>query len=254
MNKAICIDCYKKQIAKSSRRCRVCYIKHCQKTNKKIDCYCKICKNYIGKFFPSVIKLTCSDKCYKKLVSINSKGPKGGNYKDGRTLKKYYCKNCNKQIHFYTKIYGTGLCKRCKSIRLKGKKRPPFTALHIQHIRENRPNQKGRYNNNFGKGCHSKVNHYKGGYYKEIWMRSSWEIKYAKHLDKNNIKWKYECRTFDLGETTYTPDFYLPGKDKYIEVKGYWRPKAIKKFKLFKKLYSKIKIKIIGEKEIKGLL
>jgi hypothetical protein len=46
----------------------------------------------------------------------------------------------------------------------------------------------------------------------------------------------------------------LPGKDKYIEVKGYWRPKAIKKFKLFKKLYSKIKIKIIGEKEIKGLL
>jgi predicted nuclease of restriction endonuclease-like RecB superfamily len=86
------------------------------------------------------------------------------------------------------------------------------------------------------KGC----KHYKG-----YLMKSSWEIKYAKYLDKNNIKWEYENKTFDLGNTTYTPDFYLPETDIYIEIKGWFRKDAKRKMKLFYKLYPKINLRLI---------
>ncbi|KKL59181.1 hypothetical protein LCGC14_2217940 [marine sediment metagenome] len=87
-------------------------------------------------------------------------------------------------------------------------------------------------------------------------MRSSYEIAYAKWLDKQNIKWKYESKTFDLGNTTYTPDFYLPKTNKYIEIKGYWREDAKKKFKKFKTIYSETKIQVLNYQKIikKGIL
>jgi len=84
-------------------------------------------------------------------------------------------------------------------------------------------------------------------------MKSSWEIVYAKWLDKQNIKWLYESKTFDLGNTTYTPDFYLPETEEYIEIKGYWRDDAKKKFNLFKKKFKDIKILIYNELKLKKL-
>lgn len=82
--------------------------------------------------------------------------------------------------------------------------------------------------------------------YNGIKMRSSWEVKYAQYLDSKNIKWEYEKKTFDLGNTTYTPDFYLPETNEYIEIKGWWRPKSKEKFETFKNRYPEIRIKVIG--------
>jgi len=106
--------------------------------------------------------------------------------------------------------------------------------------------KEGWENRNFAKLLHSKKIKYKG-----IWMRSSWEIKYAKYLDKNNIKWLYESKTFDLGNTTYTPDFYLPEFNLYIEVKGWWRDDAKKKFEEFKQRYCGERIKVLDKQELK---
>ena len=72
--------------------------------------------------------------------------------------------------------------------------------------------------------CANKLKHGKRFKYKNIWMRSTWEISFAKWCDKNKILWEYEKKSFNLGKNcTYTPDFYLFNYDKYIEVKGYWR-------------------------------
>ena len=84
-------------------------------------------------------------------------------------------------------------------------------------------------------------------------MRSSWEILYAKYLDKNKIKWEYESKQFDLGKLTYRPDFYLPKTDTYIEIKGYWRAGARKRVKLFYKLYPLIKLEIKTQIELEKL-
>jgi len=66
-----------------------------------------------------------------------------------------------------------------------------------------------------------------------IHFRSSWELEFAKYLDSINELWFYEFRTFDLGNTTYTPDFYLPRKKLFIEIKGWWRDDSEEKFKRF---------------------
>lgn len=80
-----------------------------------------------------------------------------------------------------------------------------------------------------------------------------WAGAFAKWCDNNKIKWQYEPKTFDLGNTTYTPDFYLPESDTYIEVKGFWRDDAREKFILFKQLYSRVNLVLLTKKELKIL-
>ncbi len=88
----------------------------------------------------------------------------------------------------------------------------------------------------------------KGGYHNGIWMRSSWELAFAKFLDELKIEWRYEPIRFKLKfGKTYRPDFYLIKKNLYIEIKGHWYEIALEKFKQFKKEYPRIKILVIEE-------
>ncbi|KKM13381.1 hypothetical protein LCGC14_1716780 [marine sediment metagenome] len=86
------------------------------------------------------------------------------------------------------------------------------------------------------------------------YFRSNWEANYARILNYLKIKWEYEPQVFvvvvNKRELTYRPDFYLPEKDKWIEVKGYWIGKAKQKFIAFSKKYN---INLIDSKEYKML-
>ena len=55
--------------------------------------------------------------------------------------------------------------------------------------------------------------------YNGIKMKSKLEARCAKILDLQNIIWEYEQKRFDLGVTTYTPDFYLPEFNYWLETK-----------------------------------
>jgi len=114
-------------------------------------------------------------------------------------------------------------------------------------------NNKGKNNPNFGKLFKNSGWRGKGEYYKGIWLRSSYEVKYAKYLDKNNIKWQYEPKTFDLGNTTYTPDFHLLEKNTYIEIKGWFTDKAKNKIEIFKALYPNVDLIIFNKEKLKSL-
>lgn len=59
----------------------------------------------------------------------------------------------------------------------------------------------------------------KTAFYKDVRMRSSWEVNFAKWCDENNVKWKYEDKTFLINNHRYTPDFYLPNIRSYVEIK-----------------------------------
>lgn len=61
------------------------------------------------------------------------------------------------------------------------------------------------------------------------YFRSNWEANLARMFNFNRIKWLFEPQRFDLGECTYLPDFYLPAKDLWIEVKGWIKDKDKKK-------------------------
>lgn len=73
-----------------------------------------------------------------------------------------------------------------------------------------------------------------------IKLRSSWEVEVAEYLDAQRIAWEYEPRRFDLGDTTYVPDFYLPDDDCYWEVKGWFNERARRKAAAFRECYPEI--------------
>lgn len=57
------------------------------------------------------------------------------------------------------------------------------------------------------------------------YFRSSWEVKVAQWLTRQEIKYEYETKKciFELDDGSYyLADFYLPEKRIYIEVKGWW--------------------------------
>jgi len=177
-------------------------------------------------------------KKHRKILSKLAKkriGIKAHNYKHGLNCIKHYCK-CGKEITAYAKI-----CLKCHNIaqlgksQNKGKNNPMFGV-------------KGRNAPAFGKSMRPKIINYKG-----CKFYSSWEVKFAQFLSLSNIRWQYEPKTFDLGNTTYTPDFYIPEWNLYIEIKGYLTLEAKKKINSFKKIYSDINFKIFFKKELEEL-
>lgn len=74
-------------------------------------------------------------------------------------------------------------------------------------------------------------------------FRSATEANYARFLNMFNVKWEYEPKEFEFyaiarGTRFYIPDFYLPDKDAWIEVKGWMDSKSVIKLKRFKKYYN----------------
>ena len=90
------------------------------------------------------------------------------------------------------------------------------------------------------------------------------EIEFAKILDMYQIEWKYEPKTFPIewdaeGNVTlaFSPDFYLPQFDTYIELttmnQKYVTTKN-KKAKKLRELYPGTNIKIVYKKDFQSLI
>jgi hypothetical protein len=196
---------------------------------------CKKCNRILSNRYA----ILCQ-KCYSKTIT----GKNNPFYKHGlphcidcgKLLKDYSSKRCYK----HAKIYQYKNNPKTKEHLFKKKTYYMRKKIQLTCLRKNI--NKGRNNPMFGKpsphGKRIKYGHTK--------FRSTWEYKYAKYLRKNHIHWRYEFKTFDLGNYTYTPDFYLIDENRYIEIKGWWRDKAKYKFELFKQKYSNIKINIIN--------
>lgn len=83
-------------------------------------------------------------------------------------------------------------------------------------------------------------------------FHSSWEVSLAQFLDSKNEVWERSDIRFPYlwneGTHYYTPDFYIPRLDAYIEVKGYERERDRIKWKAFDK-----KLLIVKGRELKDL-
>lgn len=83
-------------------------------------------------------------------------------------------------------------------------------------------------------------------------LHGTWEVLYAKFLDENGINWK-RCNerfpyTFNDKVRYYTPDFYLPLTDEYVEIKGHETEKDRIKWSQFPE-----KLIVLKEKDLKSL-
>ena len=89
------------------------------------------------------------------------------------------------------------------------------------------------------------------------------ELEYAKVLDWHGIPWQYEPTTFVLardaeGRVTeaFTPDFYLPDQDLYLEVtvmKQSLVTRKNRKLRRLRELYPEVKIKLFYERDFERL-
>jgi len=98
----------------------------------------------------------------------------------------------------------------------------------------------------------------------EIVFANESEKEFAKILDFYRIKWQYEPKTFPLefdnnGNATlsFTPDFYLPDLDLFIELTTLNQnlvTKKNRKIKKIRELYPEINIKLFYKKDYDSLL
>lgn len=90
------------------------------------------------------------------------------------------------------------------------------------------------------------------------------EEMFARVMDYYGVRWIYEPRTFNLewdanGKVTlaFTPDFYLPDQDLYVELTTL-RPqlstKKNKKMRLMAERYPNINIKLMKRREMRDLM
>lgn len=92
-------------------------------------------------------------------------------------------------------------------------------------------------------------NQYKSGWHKtwdkkQVYYRSSYELEYAKELDKKQIPYEMEFKRFLYWDSqkeewrTAIPDFYLPLENKIVEIKSSWtydKQNMIDRIKEYKK-------------------
>jgi len=78
-----------------------------------------------------------------------------------------------------------------------------------------------------------------------IYFYSRWEANIARLYNYLGTKWKYESKTFDIGEQMYTPDFFLPDENKFVEVKNFWWKYSKERDRKFRKVYPNVQLDVI---------
>lgn len=90
------------------------------------------------------------------------------------------------------------------------------------------------------------------------------EEMFARILDFYGVKWLYEPKTFDLAWNkqgkiilAFTPDFYLPDQELYVELTTL-RPSLAtiknKKMRLMAELFPEVNIKLMKRRDIRDLM
>ena len=86
------------------------------------------------------------------------------------------------------------------------------------------------------------------------------ELECAKILDYYGVPWAYEPRTFVLEEDeqgrvneAFTPDFYLPEQDLYLEVTVMKQSLVTRKNRKLRERYPEVKVKLFYKRDIERL-
>lgn len=213
---------------------------HLYKSSAKlVICICKFCKEETSTLFSHAKKRKSCAKCQKivltGLVRTSETKAKLSSIRKGK---------CSPRQLAALKELG---------LKQRGKK---ITGWNLER-------RFGKNNPRYGKTAANVT----GAWYikkdeSKVWMRSSWEIKYAKHLDMIGTSWIYEPKAFEITyfceinkekkQGTYRPDFLLDNGN-WVEVKGFWRKNAKPKFEAFKAQYPDEKITLLMKPELLAL-
>jgi hypothetical protein len=74
---------------------------------------------------------------------------------------------------------------------------------------------------------------------------SRWEANFARILNLMGIRWVHQPMRFQLRSQKYTPDFYLPDFDIYVEIKNYLSDYSLRRDSQFRELYPELRLSLI---------
>ena len=88
-----------------------------------------------------------------------------------------------------------------------------------------------------------------------MYLRSSWELAYAKWLDYQGFTWKYQHKRFlDLdGIHHKLPDFYVEEYKSYVEIKPQYRMQEASDLKRLLVLIYNLDLLVIDETDLRVL-
>lgn len=212
----------------------------------KISKKCEVC-NTLFCVFPSQKHIKCCNvKCSNKLKSINNKCWNRGITKDidDRMMKISDLKTGVPRTKEHRKNISVGTKRemhkpeKWKSFLKKNKERDTSFMQTKEWVEKM-----------------LRIKKSKKYIYKNICMRSNWEILYAGWLDSKKLHWEYEPLITRLKEINmcYCPDFYVKEWKKFVEVKGYLSEDGKKKIEAFKEKFGDKKLIVVDEKEMKRL-
>ena len=255
-----CMDCgdyiYRKIALNGGGRCKKCRLIFWKSLRKSY--FCPECSKEIT-YMRARYKHTCKECTKNKRDSI-------------RITINYCCKDCGGLIGYNSANYGKGFCHNCshklhnnkKTLGMRwimskaGKKNIPRGKEH-QWYKDGRCKRKVKcvdcgksilFSSKRCRNCsliHDKPHRLK---YNKIKFRSSWEANFAKWCNLSGYKYEYEQKFFSVENRKYLPDFYLPEFDCYIEIKGYWYPKALSKFNKFLSIYKNTNILLLDKNKL----
>lgn len=159
------------------------------------------------------------------------------------------CSHCRKQFKFEKYLLKRHISQRfycstsCSYADRNGHTNSNFGKKHPGINAGPRPKIMGRNNPMFGK-----ITVRSCGYRKDLGhiCRSSWEANYCRILKYLGVDYEYEPLTFEMTDTSYTPD--IRTGNTFIEIKGYHKISFVLKHSNFTRLYPKINLVIINEK------
>jgi hypothetical protein len=175
------------------------------KNNANSSCGCLQGSHSKGRFNDKIAKSKIGEKHNRLTIIDIEANPTKNNIGAGyKMVCKCDCGNISKQI------YADLINEKVVSCGCYGKEQQSITGSNI------------------GLNNSTKAGNKYGWYFikngEKIKMRSGYEVMYAIILENNKTEWQYEPKCFKLQDgMRYTPDFYLPKTNEWIEVKGRYK-------------------------------
>ena len=187
----------------------------------------------------------------KNAIAINSNEFEGSKDKQRASLKKWYSENTHwgkglkRPDHVVEALRNSSKNRiyteeqhKVMSIRSKGENNHFYGKKHSEESLAKMRNIQQELARSGKKKIRGKIQKFIDRKGREFTMRSTWECKFASYLDSLNVDWEYEIKIFNLvlpcgKPCTYTPDFYIPLTDEFIEIKGHWYDHSLVKHQCF---------------------
>ncbi len=247
--------------------------KHVRKAHYDINCL--MCNVIFRVTEKQLDRKFCSSKCLHNSFAIEFRGP--SHKRSGQCVE---CRVCKKETWVKQSRIDAGKGRCCsrecylrehpstlkfpKQIRIclfckheftvsQSKTAPTYCSVSCSQLHSyasgRHPPVDGRNNGRFGRPPkYMKYDPLVDRLGRTFRMRSSYEIALVEQcLDKLEMTWDYEPKTFDLGDTTYTPDFWVEELHAFVETKGYMRDEARKKIELFRRMNPDVKLIVATE-------